>query len=117
MLGTMLILVITSCSSSSPEPYTPPPEPNPPPTLMVCLQWDAVIHPDLAGYRIHYGKVSEQYDVEVEVSENDTEVCIVDGSYFIEGACYYFAATAYIDIGEESDFSNEVEWCPMPSGF
>lgn len=106
-------------SHSDKTPSPPPPEPPPiilppppePPPPMVCLEWDAVIHPDLAGYKLYYGKVSEQYDVDVTVAEEETSVCIMDDTYFVEGGTYFFVATAFSEY-EESDYSNEVEWNP-----
>ena len=110
------MFLITSCSAnnggSDPQITPLPPPPEPPIELMVCLEWDHVVHPDLAGYTMYYGKVSEQYDVEVDIGEEDNAVCIVDDSYFVEGACYYFAVTAFSDYDDESDYSNEVFWCP-----
>jgi hypothetical protein len=90
------------------------PIPPPPPvvTLRVCLEWDAVVHPELVGYKVYYGKVSEQYDFNVEVAEPHSSVCVEDESYFVEGGSYYFVATALSDV-EESDYSNEVLWEPQ----
>lgn len=119
------VLLILGCSSGGGEnhsdktPSPPPPKPPPiiippppePPPPMVCLEWDAVVHPDLTGYKLYYGKVSEQYDVDVPVSAEETSVCIMDDTYFVEGGTYYFVATAHSDY-EESDYSNEVEWNP-----
>jgi hypothetical protein len=70
------------------------------------LVWDSVIHPDVAGYMVYYGTSSGDYDVSLDVG-NWTSVTIagLDGS-----ETYYFAATAYSIYGEESDFSNEVQW-------
>ncbi len=70
------------------------------------LMWDQVIHPDLAGYMIYYGTSSGNYDVSLDVA-NWTSVTIagLDGS-----ETYYFAVTAYSAYGDESDFSNEVQW-------
>ena len=70
------------------------------------LEWSPVIHPDIAGYMIYYGTASRDYDVSVDVG-NWTSVTIagLDGS-----ETYYFATTAYSTYGEESDFSNEVQW-------
>jgi hypothetical protein len=76
---------------------------------MVCLAWDPVVHPDLAGYFIYYSNVSGQYtDEGVRVLEPNTEVCIVDSDYFVEDVTYYFVATAYSIYDEESEYSNEV---------
>jgi len=55
---------------------------------------------------VYYGTSSGDYDVSLDVG-NWTSVTIagLDGS-----ETYYFAATAYSIYGEESDFSNEVQW-------
>jgi hypothetical protein len=70
----------------------------------ITLEWDAVIHPLLEGYVVHYGTSSGDYDVSLDVG-NWTSVTIAD---LEEGETYYFAVTAYSTEGEESDFSNEV---------
>ena len=70
----------------------------------VTLEWDAVIHPLLEGYLVHYGTYSGDYDVSLDVG-NWTS-CTIAG--LEEGETYYFAVTAYSTEGEESDFSNEV---------
>jgi hypothetical protein len=116
LLLAIVVAFLVGCGGSGggddPEPPKPPPPPPPPTELRVCLQWDAVTHPDLVGYKIYYGKVSNQYDFNVEVAEPHTEVCIEDESYFVEGGEYYFVATAVSDV-EESDYSNEVVWEPI----
>jgi len=70
----------------------------------VTLEWNAVIHPLLEGYVVHYGTYSRDYDVFLDVG-NWTSCTIAD---FEEGETYYFAVTAYTTEGETSDFSKEV---------
>jgi hypothetical protein len=70
----------------------------------VTLEWDAVNHPLLEGYRVYYGTSSEDYDVTLDVG-NWTSCTIAD---LEEDETYYFAVTAYSTEGEESDYSNEV---------
>ena len=70
----------------------------------VTLEWDAVIHPLLEGYRVYYGTSSEDYDVTLDVG-NWTSCTIAD---LEDDETYYFAVTAYSIEGEESDYSNEV---------
>ncbi|MEJ2236181.1 MAG: fibronectin type III domain-containing protein [Syntrophobacterales bacterium] len=70
----------------------------------ITLEWDAVIHPLLEGYVVHYGTYSRDYDVSLDVG-NWTSCTIAD---LEEDETYYFAVTAYSTEGEESDFSNEV---------
>ena len=72
----------------------------------VTLSWDPVVHPDLAGYVVHYGTHSEDYDVSVDVG-NWPSFTIVG---LEKDQVYYFAVTAYSIHGERSDFSNEVVW-------
>lgn len=69
----------------------------------VTLAWDK--SPDLSavGYNIYYGAASRTYTNTVNVG-NATNRTI---SGLIEGATYYFAATAYNTAGVESVFSNE----------
>ena len=70
----------------------------------ITLEWDAVIHPLLEGYVVHYGTYSGDYDVSLDVG-NWTSCTIAD---LEDSETYYFAVTAYSTEGEESDFSNEV---------
>jgi hypothetical protein len=70
----------------------------------VTLYWDQVVHPHLAGYVLHYGTHSRDYDASVDVGTL-TRYTIVG---LEEGQVYYFAVTAYGIHGEKSDFSNEV---------
>ncbi len=70
----------------------------------VTLAWDPNTETDLAGYRIHYGSASRNYDQAMEVGDNTS--CTVSG--LVEGRTYYFAATAVNREDIESDFSNEV---------
>ena len=72
----------------------------------VTLEWNAVIHPLLEGYRVYYGTSSGDYDVTLDVG-NWTSCTIAD---LEDDETYYFAVTAYSTEGEESDFSNEVIW-------
>jgi hypothetical protein len=90
--AALLIILLLSPKSAYPAQTT--------------LVWSPVIHPDVAGYKIYYGTSSGDYDVSLDVG-NWTSVTIagLDGS-----KTYYFASTTYSTYGEESDFSNEVQW-------
>jgi hypothetical protein len=117
LILAILVALLIGCGGSGSDGGTnpePPIDPPPPPVvkLRVCLEWDAVVHPDLTGYKIYYGKVSEQYDIDFEIDDAITDVCIEDDSYFVEGGSYYFVATAF-SIDEESEYSNEVVWEPQ----
>ena len=67
------------------------------------LQWNPNSESDLAGYRVHVGSVSTNYDRVIDV-ENVT-------TYKVENlvpGVYYFAVTAYDTCNLESGYSNEV---------
>jgi hypothetical protein len=70
----------------------------------VTLEWNAVTHPDVAGYMVYYGNYSGDYDESVDVGN----WAIVTIAELEEDEIYYFAVTAYSVYGEESEFSNEV---------
>lgn len=60
---------------------------------------------DLAGFKIYYGKASGTYSEIIELDNPITNEHTIEG--LAEGT-YYFAATAYDIMGNESDYSNEV---------
>ncbi len=69
----------------------------------VTLEWDPNAEADLAGYKIHYGTTSGQYDRNIDVG-NVTQYTITG----LSDGVYYFAATAYNTSGIESAYSNEI---------
>jgi hypothetical protein len=100
LILAILVALLIGCGGSGSDGGTnpePPIDPPPPPVvkLRVCLEWD-----------------SEQYDIDFEIDDAITDVCIEDDSYFVEGGSYYFVATAF-SIDEESEYSNEVVWEPQ----
>ncbi|MFP7753810.1 PKD domain-containing protein [Thermodesulfobacteriota bacterium B35] len=77
------------------------------------FSWLPNTESNLAGYRIHYGQSSRNYDSAVDVGlaapEADGRVhYTVTG--LTAGTTYYFAATAYDTDGQESEYSTEVVW-------
>jgi hypothetical protein len=79
-------------------------------TAQVTLAWDPNTELELAGYKIYYGLLSDQYSSSVDVG-NRTSYTL---SNLADGKTYYFAATAYDQYGDESDFSNEVAFNAPP---
>ena len=73
-------------------------------SAQISLEWDANTEPNLAGYKIHYGVSSGDYDNTVDIG-NYTSCTI---SELQEGQTYYFAASAYDLNGNQSGYSNEV---------
>jgi hypothetical protein len=67
------------------------------------LAWDAVVDPNLKGYRIYYGPAAGTYSQSLDVG--DVTTYTVAG--LSKGTRYYFSATAY-ESGNESTHSNEV---------
>lgn len=59
---------------------------------------------DLAGYRIHYGKESQNYENSVDVSNASLTRFVLDS---LPPGKYYFALTALSGSGGESPFSEE----------
>ena len=105
--GIALLTVITSllgaCGGGS-EPAPAGGGSGPPVgTNSVTLEWDTVMDPDLAGYRVYIGVSPGTYIgyVNAGVSNPYTVTGLRDGTY-------YFAATAYDTLNNESTFSNEI---------
>lgn len=59
---------------------------------------------DLAGYKIYYGKASENYDHEIRIDNPGTTTYTVEN--LVPGT-YYFAATSFNASGVESAYSGE----------
>jgi len=94
---------------------TPTPTPTPQPadcvlttSCSVTLAWDPNSEPDLAGYKIYWGSAPGTYGANVDVGNVNT--------YRVEGlgeGPWFFVATAYDNVGNESGYSNEVQWVPV----
>ena len=73
----------------------------------VTLAWDANTEPDLAGYKVYWGRSSGRYDntpvptVAPSANPTFTTPALPNGTW-------YFAVTAYSTAGMESGYSNEV---------
>ena len=79
-------------------------------SVTATLSWDAPTTntdgtelTDLTGYKVYYGTSSGVYDNVIDVADVTTYT-LTD----IAPATYYFAVTAYDELGNESDYSNEV---------
>jgi len=70
----------------------------------VTLAWNANSDPTIAGYKIYYGVTSGTYNNQINAG-NATSVII---SGLVAGVTYYFAATAYDNLGRESGYSSEI---------
>ena len=70
----------------------------------LTLVWDRNPEPDIAGYKVYYGRVSGDYTQLVTVTNPRAKIG-VSGS-----RTTYFAVTAYNTNGVESDLSEEVHW-------
>ena len=75
-------------------------------TQSVTFGWEPSTDPNVAGYNIYYGTTSHVYTSKVSV-ENVTSATI---SGLVEGTTYYFAATTYNALNQESDFSDEISY-------
>ncbi|HEX5220637.1 MAG TPA: Ig-like domain-containing protein [Verrucomicrobiae bacterium] len=72
----------------------------------VTLAWDASPDASAVGYRIYYGPASGVYTNSATVG-NVTSATLTG---LVDGATYFFAATAYNSTGDESLFSNEANY-------
>ena len=86
-------------TSNSDEPLSP---------NTAVLEWDAVNHPNLRGYRVYYGPDKRMY---LQLRGRGIDVGNVT-KYSVTGLAdrrrYDFAVTAYDKWYSESDYSNEV---------
>ena len=71
-------------------------------TVAWFLNWE----PQIAGYRVHYGPGSRDYDKTVDAG-NHLSAELND---LTPGETYYCAITAYNTIGLESDYSDEISF-------
>ncbi len=70
----------------------------------LTLRWNASPETDVAGYVVHYGTRSGQYDQSVDVGKAQ-RATITD---LEPGTTYYFSATAYDSYGFASNPSEEI---------
>jgi len=73
------------------------------------LTWDPNSESDLTGYIVYWGEGSRTYSISMNV-KMDRVVFIKDLETLFPRT--YFAVTAYDLSGNESDYSNEVNWKP-----
>lgn len=103
VLGIMAIMVVNAWALS---PGNVRLEQGPIPGTVV-LFWDANAEPDLAGYKVYWGRSSGNYTqgvppvVGVMTQPTFTTPKLFNGTW-------YFAVTAFNAGGQESGFSNEV---------
>src|SRR5450631_1245289 len=72
----------------------------------VTFGWESSADPNVAGYNIYYGTASHAYDHKVTVGN----VSMATISGLVEGTTYYFAATTYDVLNQESVFSDEISY-------
>jgi len=70
----------------------------------IKLSWDPNTEPDLAGYKVYYGKASRAYDTPINVGNVTTYTL----TGLTPGQPFYIGVTAYDTSNNESGFSNEV---------
>lgn len=96
-LATLLLLIATAAAYAGQS---------------VTLAWNANSETNLAGYRLHYGPASRQYDQTLTVNAATTTATATN---LVIGEKYFFAVTAFTVDGLESDFSNEVSFGFKPA--
>lgn len=76
----------------------------------VTLAWDANSESNLAGYLVYYGTASGTYGEPFSAEDQPTAVV----TNLTAETKYFFAVAAYNTEGQESDFSNEVDYRVPP---
>ncbi len=77
----------------------------------ITLAWSPSSDSIVTGYNIYYGVASGQYTNHVFVSGVSTTNATVNN--LVDGVAYYFAAKSCDASGNESVFSNEVNYQPV----
>ena len=72
----------------------------------VSINWDASQDPQVVGYNLYRGPISDLYDSKTDEGTNGSATI----PNLQPGATYYFAVTAYDGTGRESAYSNEVSY-------
>ena len=76
------------------------------------LCWNANSEADLAGYGVHVGNLSGNYNVipslDVQKTTTPTAPCITLGSLKLHDGTYYTVVSAYDNSGNRSGYSSEV---------
>ena len=75
------------------------------PVQGVTLVWDINADPKTAGYNVYYGAASRTYTNMI----NTPNTTVTIGN-LVGGATYFFAVTAYNNLGLESDYSFETSY-------
>jgi len=118
---------------ASPVPQTSPDSPPPLPTEQkvakqlaqplaapvfnpgqhpIGIEWDALVDPFIAGYRVYWGTGSKTYTQSTNVPGRLTTNAVV---YPLNtGTTYYFAATSYTSNALESVYSGEITYTARP---
>jgi hypothetical protein len=75
-------------------------------TQSVTFGWEPSTDTNVVGYNIYSGTASRVYTSKISVGSVTTATI----SGLVEGTTYYFAATTYDAINQESDFSDEISY-------
>ena len=79
----------------------------------VSFSWTPNTESNLDGYKIHYGTEQGTYTEVTDVGNptiGDDNKVHGNVDNLTEGTTYYFVCTAYDDQGNESAYSQEIEW-------
>ena len=60
---------------------------------------------DLAGYKVSYGNVSQQYSTTISAAGAGTTSLVIEG---LAPGTWYFSMKSYTNAGVDSDYTGEV---------
>jgi hypothetical protein len=79
---------------------------NPVHSFQIRLAWDQNTESNLAGYKVYYRTFDENYTSYADVGNHSA----AEVSHIMPGTEYFFVVTAYDRYGNESGYSNEVNY-------
>ncbi len=77
----------------------------------IAVEWSPSSGEFVSGYNVYWGTESGSYGADFNAADNTSHTI----EELSNGATYYIAVTAYDDVGNESEFSPEVEATPQLS--
>jgi hypothetical protein len=101
--NVLTLTVLDTSGNTGQKQLTVTYNPGPVTSNSATLAWDAVVAPNVSGYRVYYGTTPGVYGPGLSIGNVTTYTV----SGLSNGTRYYFAVTAFDASGNESGYSNE----------